>query len=304
MATSTASPNTVSVRALDRRYSDARRRQATLSRVFAYVLLGLAGLLFAFPLYWTVSSSLQTWQELRSFEPKLLPQNPQWQNYATVFETVPFARWLFNSFLIVAITIPGTVITATLTAYAFARFEFVGKNVWFILLLGTMMIPSTVTLIPQYLLFFQLKLINTYVPLTIGAWLGGGAFMVFLLRQFLMSIPRDLDEAATIDGADPFRILWSVLMPLMKPALTTVAILQFLNDWNDFFGPFIYLNEAYKFTAAVGIRYFQYLPLETMDPRDHLLMASAAIMTIPVLTLFAVAQRYFISGVVMSGLKV
>jgi multiple sugar transport system permease protein len=142
------------------------------------------------------------------------------------------------------------------------------------------------------------------VPLTIGAWLGGSAFMVFLLRQFLMSIPRDLDEAATIDGAGPFRILWDILVPLMKPALTTVAILQFLNEWNDFFGPFIYLNRQELFTAAVGLRFFMYQPMETSDPRDHLLMASAAILTVPVLALFAAAQRYFISGVVLSGLKV
>ena len=127
--------------------------------------------------------------------------------------------------------------------------------------------------------------------------------MIFLLRQFIMSIPRDLDEAALIDGANPFQILWRIIMPLMKPALTTVAILQFLNDWNDFFAPFIYLNRIQLFTAAIGLRFFQYLPLETQDPRDHLLMAAAAIMTIPVITLFAFAQRYFISGVVLSGLK-
>jgi ABC-type glycerol-3-phosphate transport system permease component len=290
-------------RALDHSYSRARRRQQAIGRSVAYVLLAVAGLFFAFPLFWTASSSLQTWQELRSFTPHLLPANPQWGNYATVFTTVPFARWMMNSFLIVAITIPGTIITCTLTAYAFARFNFVGKNFWFVLMLGTMMIPATVTLIPQYLLFFQLKLINTYVPLTIGSWLGGNAFMVFLLRQFLMSIPRDLDEAATLDGAGPFRILWNVLVPLMQPAIMTVAILQFLADWNEFFSPFIYLNRMELFTAAVGLRFFQYLPMETMDPRDHLLMASAAIMTVPVLVLFAVAQRYFISGVVLSGIK-
>jgi multiple sugar transport system permease protein len=209
-----------------------------------------------------------------------------------------------NSFLIVAITIPGTIITATLTAYAFARFNFSGKNIWFIIMLGTMMIPRTVILIPQYLLFFKLRWINTYVPLTIGAWLGGGAFMIFLLRQFIMSIPRDLDEAAIIDGAGPIRILWSIIMPLMKPALTTVAILTFLGDWNDFFGPFIYLNRQELFTAAVGLRFFQFIPLETADPRDHLLMAAAAVMTVPVITLFAFAQRYFISGVVLTGLKI
>ncbi|MEM7129159.1 MAG: carbohydrate ABC transporter permease [Chloroflexota bacterium] len=302
MATQTDTAMTGGV-TIDRETSDSVRQKQTAQKAITYVLLTLAGLMFAFPLYWTASSSLQTWQELRSFTPHLVPSTPQWGNYVDVFTAVPFARWLGNSFLIVAITIPGTIITATMTAYAFARFDFAGKNTWFILMLGTMMIPATVTLIPQYLLWFKLKMINTYVPLTILAWLGGSAFMVFLLRQFILSIPRDLDEAAYIDGANPFQILWRIIVPLMKPALTTVAILQFLNDWNDFFGPFIYLNRQSLYTAAIGMRYFQYIPMETNDPRDHLLMAAAAVMTIPVLILFAAAQRYFISGVVLSGLK-
>ena len=247
---------------------------------------------------------MQTWQELRSFTPHFLPSLPQWGNYTKVFDVVPFARWMANSFVLVAITVPGTVITASLTAYAFARFDFFGKNVWFILMLGTLMIPTQVTLIPQYIFFFKLKLMNTYVPLTIGAWLGGGAFMIFLLRQFIMSIPRDLDEAAVIDGASPIKVLWSVLMPLMKPALTTVAILEFIAVWNEFFAPFIYLTRMELFPAAVGMRVFQGMPLETTDPRDHLLMAAAATMTLPVILLFIVAQRYFIQGVVLSGLKI
>lgn len=302
MATATESRSVPTLTA-DRSYTTSIRRRRFILKAITYILLTVAGLSFAFPLYWTVSSSLQTWQELRSFTPHFYPATPQWSNYTDVFTTVPFARWLLNSFLIVAITIPGTLITSTLTAYAFARFNFVGKSVWFVLMLGTMMIPATVTLIPQYLLWFKLKMINTYVPLTIGSWLGGGAFMIFLLRQFILSIPRDLDEAALIDGANPLRILVSIIMPLMKPALTTVAILQFLNEWNDFFAPFIYLNRQPLYTAAIGLRYFQFIPMETADPRDHLLMAAAAVMTIPVIALFAVAQRYFISGVVMSGLK-
>ncbi len=281
-----------------------RRGRNLVQTMLTYLLLTFAGLVFAFPLFWTVSSSLQTWQELRSFEPHLLPSIPQWGNYARVFQSVPFARWMGNSFLITAITIPGVIITGSLTAYSFARFDYAGKEFWFVLMLGTLMIPSQVTLIPQYVLFFNLRLINTYVPLTIGSWLGGGAFMIFLLRQFIMSIPRDLDEAALMDGASPFRILWGVLLPLMKPALTTVAILQFLGDWNEFFAPFIYLSRVDLFTAAVGLRFFQNIPLETTDPRDHLLMAAASVMTIPVITLFAVAQRYFIQGVVLSGLKI
>jgi multiple sugar transport system permease protein len=221
-----------------------------------------------------------------------------------VFRMVPYARFMLNSLTIIAISVPGMLITATMTAYSFARFNYVGRNLWFILMLGTMMIPGTVTLIPQYILFFNLKLINTYVPLTIGSWLGGGAFTVFLLRQFILSIPRDLDEAALMDGAGPFRILWQILVPLMQPALITVGILGFMGQWNNFFGPFIYLNRVNLFTAAVGLRYFRTFATEgVVDPREHLLMAAAAIMTIPVLILFALAQKYFVSGVVMSGLK-
>lgn len=280
-----------------------RPKRSNAGLIATYILLTIGGLIFAFPLFWTVSSSLQTWQELRSFTPHFLPAVPQWGNYTRVLEVVPFARWMGNSFLLVAITIPGTVITASLTAYAFARFDFFGKNVWFILMLGTMMIPTQVTLIPQFIFFFKLKLMNTYVPLTIGAWLGGGAFFIFLLRQFIMSIPRDLDEAAVIDGASPIKVLWSVLMPLMKPALTAVAILEFIAVWNEFFAPFIYLTRIELFPAAVGMRVFQSMP-ESTEPREHLLMAAAATMTLPVILLFIVAQRYFIQGVVLSGLKI
>lgn len=304
MSTTDSASAIAGVTTVDFQTSQIIRQRRTTKKIVTYILLTLTGLMFAFPLYWTASSSLQSWQELRSFTPHFYPENPQWSNYTDVFDAAPFGRWMLNSFLIVALTIPGTILTGTMTAYAFARFDFFGKNFWFILMLGTMMIPGTVTLIPQYLLWFKLKMINTYVPLTIGAWLGGGAFMIFLLRQFIMSIPRDLDEAALIDGANPFQILWKVLVPLMKPALTTVAILQFLGDWNDFFGPFIYLNRQTLYTASVGMRYFQYIPMETNDPRDHLLMAAAAMMTVPVIVLFAFAQRYFISGVVLSGLKI
>jgi multiple sugar transport system permease protein len=281
----------------------AFRWRRGIGRFFTYLFMTAFGLLFAFPLYWTMSSSLQTWQELRSFYPHLLPALPQWGNYATVFSTTPFARWMLNTLFIIAVSIPGSLITGTMAAYAFGRFNFWGRNVWFVVMLGTMMIPTWVTLIPQYLLFYRLKLINTYVPLTIGSWLGGGAFTIFLLRQFIMAIPRDLDEAAHIDGASPLRILVQVIVPLMKPALTTLGILSFLGIWNDFFGPYIYLNSKILFTAAVGLRFFQTMPMESNDPKDHLLMAAASVTTIPVLIVFIFAQRYFVQGVVMSGLK-
>jgi len=284
--------------------ASAIRRRRLIGKVLGYVFLTLFGLLFAFPLFWVVSGSLQTWQELRSYIPHLLPKIPQWRNYPTVFETVPFARWLLNSFTVVAIAVPGALITASLVAYGFARFPFAGRDFWFVVMLGTMMIPFWVTMIPQYILFYRLHWINTYIPLTIGSWLGGGAFVVFMLRQFIMTIPRDLDEAALIDGAGPFRILWQVLIPLMKPALTTVAILGFLDHWNEFFGPYIYLNRPELYTAAVGLRYFMRISqTQVTEPQDHLLNASAAVMTVPVLLVFIVAQRYFVSGIVLTGLK-
>ncbi len=272
-------------------------------KIVRYVLLSIPGLFFAFPLFWTVSSSLQTWQELRSITPHMLPEVPQWHNYVELFTVVPYARWMLNSFTIVAISVPGTLITATMVAYAFARFNFWGKNVWFVILLGTLMIPGAVLFIPQYLLFFKLGWIDTYLPLTIGSWLGGGAFIIFMLRQFIMTIPRDLDEAAILDGAGPLRILLSIIVPLMKPALITAGIITFLGEWNDFFTPFIYLNDPELFTASVGLRVFQSIPIESLEPRDHLLMAAATVMTIPVVIIFLLAQKYFVSGVVMTGIK-
>jgi len=266
----------------------------------------VAGLIFAFPLFWVLSGSLQTWLELRSYTPHLLPEVPQWQNYPTVFQMTPFARWMLNSLIIIVLAVPGGIISATLAAYAFARFPFKGRDTWFMIMLGTMMIPGHVTLIPQYLLFYYMKWINTYLPLTVPAWFGGGAFSIFLLRQFILSIPRDLDEAALIDGAGPFRILWQVLVPLMVPAITTLAILGFLGAWNDFMGPLIYLNKEILYTAALGLRFFAITAVAGYagtDPRDHLLMAGSAIMTAPVLLIFILAQRYFVQGVVLSGLK-
>ena len=278
-------------------------RQRLAVKIISYFFLGFFGLLFGFPLFWTASSSLQTWQELRSYSPHLFPAVPQWGNYVQVFDEVPFARWMLNSVLIIGISVPGALITGTMVAYGFGRFPFRGHNVLFMMMLGTVMIPMQITLIPQYVLFFKLKMINTYVPLVIGHWLGGGAFNVFLLRQFIMGIPRELDEAAIIDGAGPFRILWQVIVPLMKPALTTVAILGFLGQWNDFFGPFIYLHKMKLYTAAVGLQFFKIQPTEGKLPKDHVLNAAAAVMTFPVLLIFLLAQRYFVSGIVMTGLK-
>jgi multiple sugar transport system permease protein len=279
------------------------QRRRALIRAITYVSLLTCGLLFCFPFFWTLSSSLKTAQEVRLVPPQLLPEIVQWHNYARVWIEQPILRWLLNSVIIIGLTVPGAIITALLVAYSFARFDYPGRAFFFMVMLSTLMIPFEVTLIPQYILFQKIGWVNTYYPLVLPAWAGGGAFVIFLLRQFLLTIPRDLDEAAYVDGANTFQILWSILVPLCRPALATVAILEFLTNWNDFLRPFIFLNSQELFTMSVGLRYFKALPETAQEPKDHLLMAATIIMTIPAIIIFFAAQRYFVRGIVMSGLK-
>lgn len=266
-------------------------------------MLIVLSVIMGFPFLWTITSSLKTPPETQFFPPLLFPAVPQWQNYQQVFVEQPIAHWFLNSLIIAGIAIPGAVITGTLVAYSFARFSYPGRDLLFMVLLSTMMIPYEVTLIPQYLVFVQIHWANTFLPLTVPAWGGGGAFTVFLLRQFMMTIPRDLDDAASVDGANSFSILWSIVVPLSRPALATVAILLFLNTWNDFLGPLIYLNDPNLFTMSLGLRYFQTVPETVGASKDNLLMAAAVIMSLPAIVLFFAAQRYFVQGIVMTGLK-
>jgi multiple sugar transport system permease protein len=187
-------------------------------------------------------------------------------------------------------------------AYSFARFEYRGRDLLFLVTLGTMMLPAQVTLIPQFVLFQKLGWINTLYPLWVPAWFGGSAFSIFLLRQFILALPRDLDEAALIDGAGYVRIYWSILMPLCGPALATLAVLTFIASWNDFVGPLIYLNSRETFTLAVGLNYFQSVP-ERGVPLQHLLMAASLMTILPCIVVFFLAQRYFTEGIVLSGIK-
>jgi multiple sugar transport system permease protein len=221
-----------------------------------------------------------------------------------VWTTQPVGRWLANSALVVIAAVPGAVVSSTLVAYAFARYHFPGRDVLFLVVLSTLMLPEEVTLIPQYIIFQRyFGWIDTYWPLIVPAWSGGGALSIFLMRQFLMSIPRDLDDAARIDGANALQILLLVLVPLCRPALATVAILQFLKHWNDFMGPFIFLSSPERFTMALGLRFFQTIPETVGAPKEHLLMAATVLMALPAVLLFFAAQRHFVRGMVMSGIK-
>jgi multiple sugar transport system permease protein len=285
------------------------RRQPQRRRVVLHALtLGLA--VFAlFPFIWTVASSLKTPAELVLFPPPLLPYQFKWANYAEMTTVIPFWRWVQNSLFVTLLGTLGAVISASLVAYSFARFRYPGRDAFFIVTLATIMLPVEVTIIPQYILFFNLGWLNTPWPLIVPHWFGGGAFNIFLLRQFIMSLPRDLDEAARVDGASYLQTLWHILLPLCVPALATAAIITAIGHWDAFLGPFLFINTRDNLLLAVGIREFQSQGAATGGAvvgglrRDHLLMAASTLMTLPVVLLFFICQRYFVRGAVMSGIK-
>lgn len=281
------------------------RLQRQLGRMVLYVVVVGAAIIFTLPFLWTLLSSLKTPGELFAYPPVWLPKVPQPQNYTEVFQRVTFARWLANSALVALLATVGAVISSALVGYSFARFRYPGRDFIFVITLSTMMLPVEVTLIPLYLLFTKIGWLDSYKPLVVPSYFGGGAFLIFLMRQFFMSIPKDLDEAARIDGASYLRIFGQILMPLSVPALATAAIITFMGHWDSFLYPFIFLNDKLKFTVAVGIRYFQSVAgnADSMEHTEHLLMAASIMMTAPIILLFFLAQRFFIRGIVMSGIK-
>ncbi|MBV7335738.1 carbohydrate ABC transporter permease [Chloroflexi bacterium TSY] len=230
---------------------------------------------------------------------------PQPQNYPKVFEIVSWGTWTWNSVLVASLSTFGAVLTAAVVGYSFARFHYPGRYILFMITLSTMMLPVEVTLIPLYLMFAKIGWMDSYKPLIVPSFFGGSAFLIFLMRQFFMSIPIDLDEAARIDGASYLRIFWQILMPLSIPVSATAAVLTFMGQWNAFLHPFIFLNTKSKYTLAIGIRYFQSVAgfADDVEPKFHLLMAGSVMMTVPVIVLFFVAQRYLVQGIVMSGIK-
>ncbi len=274
-----------------------------LGRTAMYLLTIVLAVLFMLPFFWTVSSAFKPVPELYIFPPRWLPMQWQPENFVVIWQVVPFARWTLNSTIVASLNIVAEVLAAAAVAYGFSRFQFFGRNVLFVVLLSTLMLPIYVTIIPRFLIFKNLGWLNTLAPLIVPAFFGGGAFNIFLLRQFFMSIPRDFDEAAYVDGANSFTIFWRILLPLSLPALTTVAIFSFLASWNNFIEPLIYLNTAENFTLPLGLTWFRVIPMEQGAPRDHLLMAASVTFTLPAIILFFAAQRYFIKGIVMSGLK-
>lgn len=275
------------------------KNRKILKKAVIYVLLLAGSVLCLMPLFWMIRSSLMTNVEIFMVPIHWLPKKAQWENYQDVFTTLPFLKYYANSLKLVVFVVSGAVITSSLCAYGLSRVNWQGKNLVFTCIMGSMMLPVAVTIIPTFLMFRRIGLTNSLVPLIIPAWLGGGAFYIFLLRQFFLSIPRDMDEAAYIDGANHFQIYSRIILPLTKPALVVVGMFAFMNTWNDFLGPLIYLNSDDKYTVALGLQLF----IGSYRAEWQLMMAAACLVVIPAIIVFMLGQRYLIEGITMTGVK-
>lgn len=283
-----------------------KRSYWTLGKVIALLLLLGISILFMIPLLWMISTSLKEAQDLVGF--RWIPTRLAWENYVDAFSFGMWPQWTLNTVIITVSSVIGQVLSSSLVAYAFSRLRWRGRDALFSIVLATMMLPSVVTMIPQFVLFANLPAfgfmgskvwINTFLPLIVPAFTGS-AFYIFLLRQFMRGIPQDLTDAAKIDGAGELRIWWSIILPMTKPALAVVAIFTFQGAWQDFLGPLLYLQSEKWYTLQLGLRQFE--AAAGGSPAWHWLMAASLMVMLPVLIVFIAFQRYFIEGFNFSGL--
>ena len=270
-----------------------------LERAALHAVLIAGSLLFLLPFLWSLATSLKAEGDVFAFPPRWIPDPAVWRNYPDALTALPFDRYAINTLLLALGRIVGILLSCSLVAFAFARLRWKGRDVLFFVLLATLMIPPEVTLVPQYILFSKLGWVDTYLPLIVPAYFADNAFFVFLLRQFFLTIPRDLDDAARIDGAGWFEIYRRIILPLSAPALTTVAILAFQNNWNAFLQPLIYLQNRDLYTVGLGLSLFQ----EQYYTSWTLLMAASVAVMLPVLVVFFLLQRRFVQGVTFTGIK-
>ncbi len=274
--------------------------QARRGDWLALALLVLLAALVMLPIWWMFRSSLMTNAELYAYPPPFYPRSWRFGNYAETLQLFHFWRYFANTMAIIVPAVLGGTLTATLGGYAFARLRFPGKNFLFMLCVGSMLLPTMVTLIPLYIAWSRgLGLADTFWPLILPYFCGGGAFNIFLIRQFIMTIPRELDEAATIDGASPFRILVSVIAPAIKSAMIVVALLLFIGLWNDLLQQMIYLNSEKNFTIALGLSAFR----GSLQTDWSKLMCATCMSFVPGVIFYLIGQKYFVEGIVMTGLK-
>jgi len=274
-------------------------RKTFVRAIITYAALVACAVVLILPFLWVLSTSVKGDQQIFTIPPQFIPEKIHWENYIEVFKRMPFLTYFLNSSFITIITIIGVVLSSSLVAYAFACLHWPGRDGVFVLVLATMMLPMQVTMIPIFVFFKELGWLNTFKPLTIPAFFGGGAFNIFVLRQFFLTVPQSLLDAARIDGCSEFRIYWNIVLPLAKPALATVAILTFLFSWNDFLGPLIYLSDQIKGTLALGLAIFT----GQHQTEWGLLMAASVMMMAPIIIIFFFFQRYFIQAFMASGIK-
>lgn len=285
------------------RRSMGKQQQRRIWGTFNFTMLCGLGVLMALPFFWMLSTSLKVEQQVYLFPPIWIPNPWAWENYRiSLFDILPFTRFFLNTIYITVTATVGAVLSSSMVAFAFARLRWPGRDKIFLLVLATMMVPTYSTIVPRFILFRHLDWVDTFWPLIVPLWFGGSAFFIFLMRQFYMTIPIDLDEAAGIDGCSEFRIWWSIILPLSKPALATITILSFMARWNDFFDPLIFLNTMENFTVALGLNMFR-AAIEIYGVRYHWLMAASVTVLLPGLIIFFFFQKTFVQGVVMSGIK-
>jgi len=266
-----------------------------------YIVVILLSVVFVLPFFYMLSTAFKTPAQCIAYPPEFIPNPFTLRSFETSFAQFPFFLYLGNSLFVTSLNVIGTVLSCSLVAFGFARIPGKGRNVWFTLLLSTMMIPSFVTLLPLFSLYVKMKWINTYLPLIVPSFLALNAFSIFLLRQFFMSFPKELDEAAQIDGCSYFGVFRRILMPNAKAVLFIVAIFTLVGAWNDFFGPMVFLNDNSKYTLAVGLIMFKSNYGATLDLGP--MMSVSLVSILPVLVLYIVAQKYFVQGIVTTGLK-
>jgi multiple sugar transport system permease protein len=277
---------------------DRKAITAKTLKIIAYAILTITAISMIFPFYWMVTSSLKTEVEIFQVPPKWIPIPPVWENYTYIFQTVKFGMYTLNSLKLGMLWTVGVVLSSAWAAYGFARVKFWGREPLFIITLAALMIPGQVTMIPTFLLMNRFGWVNTHLPLWVPAFFGS-AFGIFLLRQFFLTIPQELMDAARIDGCSHFSIFWRIVMPLAKPALASLALLAFMGSWNNLLGPVIYLYDDYLYTLPLGLTRFMghYVTYWAYT------MAGGTVSLIPILILFLVTQKYFVQGVVLSGLS-
>jgi len=273
----------------------------TWSRLLIHVFLIVGGLLMLYPAFWMLSASFKPSDELFS-DPSLWPKTFTLENYINGWNALDtsFGTFFLNSFIVCLLTVIGNVLSCSLAAYAFARLNFVLRRFWFAIMLGTIMLPGSILIVPQYVLFKGLGWLNTFLPLTVPRFLATDAFFVFLLVQFIRTIPTELDDSARIDGCGRFQLYWRIILPLALPALVTTAIFSFITAWGDFFGPLIYLNDQSVYTVAVALRSF----VDSTGTSDYgAVFAMGVLSLIPVLAIFLLFQRLLLDGIATSGIK-